>query len=364
MMTPLCRLPLIVAITLLAQLGVGAEDMGDTYEGLIPQPLLGLVHAPEVHTELKLSEQQTADLEDVLRRIDARWFPARNLPVDKQRTLNAELESQVREWFASSSTRTQQQRLRQLEFYAQGSRLLLRSEIAERVGLQRAQQQKLAALARVNEQAKKEISHTQYGDPALQGLQVKLEQAARAERDGMQKIVQRDQWQKLTAMLGEPFDPTRLKRIYPFAPEFVAVEHWVNSTPLTLRELRGQVVLVHFYAFQCHNCHANFGIYRRWQEELTKKGVIVIGIQTPETNRERDPAAVVAAAREHDLKFPILVDLKSDNWQAWGNTMWPCVYVVDKRGYIRMWWSGELNWKGATGDKAIEAAVDELLTEK
>lgn len=117
----------------------------------------------------------------------------------------------------------------------------------------------------------------------------------------------------------------------------------MNSKPLTLKELRGKVVLVHFYAFQCHNCHANFEIYRRWHDQLRSKGVEVVGIQTPETPTERDPAAVKSAAAERKLEFPILVDLESKNWAAWGNTMWPTVYVIDKNGYIRHWWQGELN---------------------
>jgi len=58
-----------------------------------------------------------------------------------------------------------------------------------------------------------------------------------------------------------------------------------------------------------------------------------------------------------------LVDVSSKNWDAWGNTMWPTVYVVDKNGYIRWLWQGELNWQGATGDKSIEKLVDELLEE-
>ena len=97
--------------------------------------------------------------------------------------------------------------------------------------------------------------------------------------------------------------------------------------------------------------------------ELTDKGVAVVGIQTPETSLERDPQAVKEAARERGLYFPIMIDLESENWKAWGNTMWPTVYVVDKNGYIRHWWQGELNWKGATSDKVIEDLVDDLLAE-
>jgi peroxiredoxin len=200
-------------------------------------------------------------------------------------------------------------------------------------------------------------------DPALETLRSAVIESVRSERQTQSKLLDSKMRQKLSELLGEPFDPSKLKRIYAMAPEFAEVEHWVNSSPLQLDDLRGKVVLVHFYAFQCHDCHANFAIYQRWHDELAEKGVVVIGIQTPETQRERDPSAVEAAAVERKLAFPILVDLDSENWKAWGNTMWPTVYVVDQNGYVRHWWQGELNWKGATADKAIEAIVDELLAE-
>jgi peroxiredoxin len=363
-MKSFCCIMSVVTLIAASQQNIAAEDATGTYGNLVPQCLLGLVHAPEVHKELKLSDKQVDELESLLRKVDAKWFPARILTADEQLAVNRELEAQVWEWFSKSPTATHRERLQQLEYQAQGGRILLRGDMTKRVGLQPSQLQKLAALARVTDESKQALSRTQFGDPQLKSLQDKATQAAKAERDGMTKIVRPEQWQKLKSLLGDPFDTTSLKRIYPMAPEFVSVEHWINSSPLSMRELKGKVVLVHFYAFQCHNCHANFGIYQRWHKELTDKGVVVIGIQTPETSRERDADAVKAAASERGLKFPILVDLGSENWKAWGNTMWPCVYVVDKHGYLRFWWSGELNWKGATGDKAIEDTVDKLLAEK
>ena len=138
---------------------------------------------------------------------------------------------------------------------------------------------------------------------------------------------------------------------------------WAGTGRTSLESERGKVVLVHFYAFQCHNCVANFKHYNRWHETLSKKGVTVIGIQTPETSAERDSKLVQKAAKEQGFGFPVLIDLKNSNWDAWGNTMWPTVYVIDKNGYIRSWWQGELNWQGATGDQTIETLVDELLME-
>ena len=360
----LCCLACVVAFFNLTQRNLAAQETSDPYANLVPQYLLGLLHAPEVHKNLKLSDKQVNDLEAFLRNVDAKWFPTRNLPATQQYAVTRELERQVWEWFDKAATEEQRHRLEQLECYAQGSRIFLRSDMAKRIGLQTSQQQRLAVLARATDESKLALANTQFGDPQLKSLQLNAENASKAEREALTKVIRPEQWQKLKSILGDPFDATTLKRIYALAPEFASVERWVNSSPLTMRELRGKVVLVHFYAFQCHNCHANFGIYRRWHKELTDKGVVVVGIQTPETSRERDPDAVTAAAHERELKFPIMIDLNSENWKAWGNTMWPCVYVVDKRGYIRLWWPGELNWKGATGDKTIEEAVTSLLAEE
>ena len=194
-----------------------------------------------------------------------------------------------------------------------------------------------------------------------------LEKQLREARDkelsllnGLLTTAKRREFGKL---IGEPFSMTNLKRIYPLAPELIDSEEWTVTARTSLESERGKVVLVHFYAFQCHNCVANFKHYNRWHETLSKKGVTVIGIQTPETSAERDSKLVQKAAKEQGFGFPVLIDLKNSNWDAWGNTMWPTVYVIDKNGYIRSWWQGELNWQGATGDQTIETLVDELLME-
>lgn len=350
-----------VACVAVAQEGTNAVGPDDP---LVPQTLLALVHAPETHAELKLTREQVAGLESLFREIDAKWFPARILPVDQRRAVVRDLEQKVRDWFEANASRSQRERLDQLECYAQGGRCLLREDIGKRIGLSPSQRSELAQLAQATEDAQRKLSQTQFGDPEVETLQQTFAEAAAAERAAMTKTVRPEQREKLTALLGPAFDPGKLKRIYATAPEFAEGGVWLNSDSLTFRDLRGKVVLVHFYAFQCHNCHANFPIYQRWHKELTDKGVVVVGIQTPETTAERDPDAVKAAAIERKLDFPILVDLESENWKAWGNTMWPTVYVVDKNGYIRHWWQGELNWQGATADETIEKVVDELLAER
>jgi thiol-disulfide isomerase/thioredoxin len=334
------------------------------HDVLVQQTLLPLVHAPEVHAELKLTDAQVAKLETLLRKVDAKWWPARNLPVEQQREVTRELEQEVIAWFEANTDAKQLQRLRQIEHHAQSARTVLRADVAEKLAMTDAQLEQFAQLARATDEAKQALAGTTFGDPQIDALREAAKKAVEAENAGVKKIVTPEQWQQLGTMVGERFDTTKLERIYPLAPEFVGTPQWLNSSPVTMASLKGKVVLVHFYAFQCHNCHANFPIYQRWHQQLADKGVVLIGIQTPETALERDPQAIAAAAKDRDLQFPILLDLDSANWRAWGNTMWPCVYVVDKQGYVRMWWPGELNWQGATGDKKIEQAVEALLAEE
>lgn len=360
---PFCYLVGLAGLIASVSPGVAAEPAADAGANLVPHYLLNLIHTPEVHQELKLSDEQVESLEGVLRAVDAVCFPARLLPEDQQRVVRENAESRVWDWFGREASAAQLQRMRQLDLAAVGDRAVLRSDVAKAIGLQPAQRQKLLAQAQKTEELKRLVAETPSGDAQLEERRQSLDKATQAEREELKKTLRPEQWQKLKPLVGDAFDFSQLKRIYPLAPEFVPVDNWVNSSPLTMRGLKGKVVLVHFYAFECHNCHANFDLYQKWHRELADQGVVVVGIQTPETPRERDPQAVRRAALERELKFPILIDLQSDNWKAWGNTMWPTVYVIDKRGYLRMWWQGELRWQGATGDQKVEKLVAELIQE-
>lgn len=330
---------------------------------LVPRQLLGLVHAPEVHSELKMTAEQVTKLEALFEKIDGYWFRARNLPADKQLSQILTLENEFQKWAKVNLSSAQRERLRQLEYRAQGVRMLLRDDLAKTLGLSDEQIAQLTKAAQETNRVTEELRKATMSNKATDAQQQAVVNANQKEQEDLKQLMSVDQFQKLSAAIGEPFDPAQLRRIYPMAPELIPVSNWINSEPLTLEQLRGKVVVLHFYAFQCHNCHANFGHYQKWHEQYGDD-VVVLGIQTPETSRERDPSAVRDAAKERELDFPIMVDLESKNWSSWANTMWPTVYVIDKNGYIRQWWQGELNWNGATGDQTIQSLIDELLREE
>ena len=89
----------------------------------------------------------------------------------------------------------------------------------------------------------------------------------------------------------------------------------------------------------------------------------MIGIHTPESSDEHVVENVRRKSAQEDLTFPILIDNQKKNWQAWGNTIWPSLYLIDKRGYVRAWWYGELKWQGALGEETMRGRIEELLAE-
>jgi len=64
------------------------------------------------------------------------------------------------------------------------------------------------------------------------------------------------------------------------------------------------------------------------------------------------------------MTYPIAVDNGWANWNAWGNQLWPCVYLVDKKGIVRYRWDGELDYGGVRGEQMMRKRIEALLAEK
>ncbi|HEY1066012.1 MAG TPA: redoxin domain-containing protein, partial [Pirellulales bacterium] len=126
------------------------------------------------------------------------------------------------------------------------------------------------------------------------------------------------------------------------APEFEGVTEWINTEPVKLADLRGRVVVVHFYAFNCINCIRNLPHYNKWQKDFADQPVTIVGLQTPETDDERKIELVRKKAKESEMTHAIGFDADSKMWNAWGNDLWPTVYLIDRRGRVRYRWRGEL----------------------
>ena len=91
--------------------------------------------------------------------------------------------------------------------------------------------------------------------------------------------------------------------------------------------------------------------------------MVIVGVHTPETDAERVVASLRNKVEEEKFEFPVVVDNDKRIWDAWGNSMWPSVYLIDKQGRLRYWWYGELNWNEAGGQKIMADRIEELLKE-
>ncbi len=140
------------------------------------------------------------------------------------------------------------------------------------------------------------------------------------------------------------------------APE-ISGQSWVNSKPLNLAELKGKVVLVEFWTFGCFNCRNVEPHVKGWHQKYADKGLVVIGVHSPEFSYERSVANVQNYIREHAIKYPVVIDNDFKTWKRYSNRYWPAMYLVDKRGIMRYLRVGEGGYEQT--EKQILALLEE-----
>ena len=146
------------------------------------------------------------------------------------------------------------------------------------------------------------------------------------------------------------------------APELThtATSDWINSAPLRLAELRGEVVLIEFWTFDCYNCRNTLPWLQAIHAEYAPRGLKVISVHTPELPQEREPENVRAAVKELGITYPVMLDSDSSYWRALNNRYWPAFYLVGRDGKIALAAFGELHRGTERGDR-MEARIRELL---
>jgi thiol-disulfide isomerase/thioredoxin len=118
------------------------------------------------------------------------------------------------------------------------------------------------------------------------------------------------------------------------APDFRGIDHWLNSAPLSLAQLRGKVVLVDFWTFDCINCAHTLPHVQGWYDKYRDKGLVVIGVHTPEYASERDTGNVAQAIKRDGITYPVAQDNQYATWNAYGNQYWPAFYLLDQKGNL------------------------------
>ena len=142
------------------------------------------------------------------------------------------------------------------------------------------------------------------------------------------------------------------------APEFAGIHRWINSAPLTMAQLRGKVVLVEFWTYECGNCLNVVPHVNEWHRRYHADGLVVVGVHTPEFEAERVDANVDAAVKRLSIGYAVAQDNDYRTWDAYANRYWPVLYLVDRDGRIVYRHIGE------GGYDETEARIRTLLAAK
>ena len=132
---------------------------------------------------------------------------------------------------------------------------------------------------------------------------------------------------------------------------------WINSQPLKAANLRGKVVLIEFWTYTCINWRRQLPYVRAWADKYRDKGLVVIGVHSPEFAFEKNIDNVRRATKEIRVPYPVAVDSDYAIWRAFGNEYWPALYFVDTQGRIRHHQFGEGDYEQS------ETVIQQLLAE-
>lgn len=135
-------------------------------------------------------------------------------------------------------------------------------------------------------------------------------------------------------------------------------QSWINSEPLAMESLKGKVVLVDFWTYSCINCLRTIPYLKSWDEAYRDKGLVIIGVHSPEFAFEKELANVQNAVKDLGIRYPVVQDNDFTIWKRYANRFWPAHYFFDREGKLRYTHYGEGRYKES------EILIQALLGEK
>ena len=149
-------------------------------------------------------------------------------------------------------------------------------------------------------------------------------------------------------------------------PSLDGATEWLNSQPLTMADLSGNIVLIQFWTYTCINWIRTLPYLRAWAERYKDQGLVVIGAHAPEFSFEHDIDNVRRAAKAMQVDYPIAIDNDYTIWRAFKNRYWPALFFVDAEGQIRhhRFGEGEYDQSEVIIRQLLAAAgVDDIASE-
>jgi thiol-disulfide isomerase/thioredoxin len=147
---------------------------------------------------------------------------------------------------------------------------------------------------------------------------------------------------------------------FKLAKEITTPDGFINTggQPIKIQDYIGKkVVLIDFWTYSCINCQRTTPYLNGWYKKYEDKGLVIIGIHTPEFDFEKVYDNVKAAVDREGIKYPVVLDNDYSTWNAYENRYWPRKYLIDIDGYVVYEHIGEGGY--AETEKEIQKALQE-----
>ncbi len=168
-----------------------------------------------------------------------------------------------------------------------------------------------------------------------------------------------DEFMPITGQIDENGEMINIdKSQFKKAKDFTKISEYINTKSISLDDLKDKVVLVDFWTYSCINCIRTIPHLNEWYDKYSDKGLVIVGIHTPEFEFEKNSDNVKSAVQKFGIKYPVLQDNDKETWNEYENRYWPRKYLIDDEGYIRYDHIGE----GAYNE--TEKVIQALLSER
>lgn len=148
-------------------------------------------------------------------------------------------------------------------------------------------------------------------------------------------------------------------KLYEPAREISSLDGFINTDSITVGEHIGKnIILIDFWTYSCINCQRTLPYLKAWHDKYKDKGLVIIGVHTPEFEFEKEYANVKSAVEKFGVNYPVVLDNDYSTWHAYRNRYWPRKYLIDIDGYM------VYDHIGEGGYEETEKKIQELLEER